>query len=70
MRVVIEAVAPAVHEGRFAIRRAVGDVVLIEADCFADGHDKVAACLIWRKEGASQWHEAPMRALGNDRWSG
>lgn len=70
VRVVIEAVAPAVHEGRFAIRRAVGDVVLIEADCFADGHDKVAACLIWRKEGASQWHEAPMRALGNDRWSG
>ena len=41
-RVVIEGVAPAVDGGRFAVKRIVGDEVVVEADCFADGHDVVA----------------------------
>ncbi len=41
-RVVIEDVAPAVDGGRFAVKRVVGDEVVVEADCFADGHDVVA----------------------------
>ena len=39
-------------------------------DAFADGHDVVACALLWRRDGAQEWQRKPMRALGNDRWSG
>ena len=41
-RAVIEGVAARVDGGRFAVKRIVGDEVVVEADCFADGHDVVA----------------------------
>ncbi len=69
-RAVVENVSPAVDNGRFAIKRTVGDAVVVEADCFADGHDLVACTLLWRSADDAQWHEVPMRALGNDRWRG
>jgi starch synthase (maltosyl-transferring) len=68
VRVVIENVSPSVDGGRFAVKRVVGDVVEVEADCFADGHDVVACQLLWRRAGASSWAAKPMAALGNDRW--
>jgi starch synthase (maltosyl-transferring) len=70
IRAVIERVAPAVDAGRFAIKRVVGDRVEVEADCFADGHDLIACALCYRREDEADWHEAPMTALGNDRWRG
>jgi starch synthase (maltosyl-transferring) len=70
VRVVIEGVTPAVDDGRFAIKRVVGDTVVVEADCFADGHDLVACALLWRIQGAEQWQRRPMEPLGNDRWRG
>ena len=42
VRVVIERVTPAVDDGRFPIKRVLGDAVRVEADCLADGHDVVA----------------------------
>jgi starch synthase (maltosyl-transferring) len=48
----------------------VGDQVVVEADCFADGHDALACLLLWRGEAETAWHEAPMAPLGNDRWRG
>ena len=68
VRAVIENVQPAVDGGRFAIKRVIGDTVVVEADCFADGHDVVAARLQWRQRGAAQWRYAPMAPLVNDRW--
>jgi starch synthase (maltosyl-transferring) len=68
VRVVIEGVAPAVDGGRFAVKRTLGDTLQVEADCFADGHDVVAAALLWRRPGETRWHAAPMTPLGNDRW--
>ncbi len=69
-RVVIERVSPEVDGGRFPAKRIVGDRVVVEADVFVDGYDAIAATLRHRAEGASAWHEAPMAALGNDRWRG
>ena len=46
IRVVIENVAPAVDGGRFPIKRVVGETVVVEADCFADGHDTLASRLL------------------------
>jgi starch synthase (maltosyl-transferring) len=70
VRVVIEGVSPAVDGGRFAAKRVIGDRVVVEADCFTDGHDAVAARVLWRHEDEQQWREAPMTFLGNDRWRG
>jgi starch synthase (maltosyl-transferring) len=68
VRVVIESIEPAVDGGRFPIKRIVGDTVVVEADCFADGHDVVACMLKWRRGADGDWRSAMMRPLGNDRW--
>jgi starch synthase (maltosyl-transferring) len=69
-RVAIENVQPEVDGGRFAVKRTVGDTVVVEADAFADGHDELACHLFYRPESQRAWHESPMRLLGNDRWRG
>jgi starch synthase (maltosyl-transferring) len=70
VRAVIESVTPCVDGGRFAAKRVVGDQVIVEADCFADGHDVLAALVLWRRDGEAQWREEPMAPIGNDRWRG
>ncbi len=68
IRVVIERVTPAVDDGRFPIKRVLGDTIRVEADCLADGHDVVACVLLWRRAGAGAWSRTPMLPMGNDRW--
>ncbi|HWP63106.1 MAG TPA: alpha-1,4-glucan--maltose-1-phosphate maltosyltransferase [Candidatus Binatia bacterium] len=69
-RVVIEGVAPAVDGGRFPVKRILGDVVVVEADVFADGHDELAVRLRHRPPRTDGWIETPMEPLGNDHWRG
>jgi starch synthase (maltosyl-transferring) len=69
-RVVIESVSPEVDCGRFPVKRVVGDRVVVEADAFADGHDVIVCRLLYRHEADSDWSEAVMLSLGNDRWRG
>ena len=69
-RIAIEAISPSVNGGRFAAKRLVGDMVEVAADLIADGHDRLAAALLWRAADEADWREAPMRPLGNDRWAG
>jgi starch synthase (maltosyl-transferring) len=68
-RVVVESVRPEVDGGRYAIKRALGERVLVECDAFADGHDAVACELMWRYVGESDWHVTPMQFRQNDRWA-
>ena len=68
-RVVIEGVYPEVDAGRFPIKRTVGESVVVNADIHADGHDEIAAMLLHRKSGDTEWSETPMEPLGNDRWT-
>ncbi len=51
-------------DGRFAAKRCAGDLVEVEADIFADGHDRLRAVLLARKRGAAAWIEFEMTALG------
>jgi starch synthase (maltosyl-transferring) len=67
-RVVIEGMSPQVDDGRFPIKRIVGDEVVVEADVFADGHEMLSSQLLHRHESEQTWHHTPMQALGNDRW--
>jgi starch synthase (maltosyl-transferring) len=69
-RVIIEGVQPEIDAGRFPIKRTVGETVVVEADIFADGHDRLAARLLYRAEQETQWHEVPLEYLVNDRWRG
>lgn len=69
-RVAIEGVTPEIDAGRFAVKRIIGDTLVVEADVFADGHVQLSSLLLHRREGDSTWRETPMRPLGNDRWRG
>jgi starch synthase (maltosyl-transferring) len=68
--VIIERIAPELNGGRFAVKRVVGDELLVTADIYADGHDLLAAALLLRAEDEESWREAPMRHVDNDRWAG
>src|SRR5262249_6483116 len=71
-RVVIEGVSPEIDAGRFPIKRAAGETVVVEADVFADGHDRLAAILRYRDVGTETaegaWRETAMALVENDRW--
>ena len=69
-RVVIESLRPSVDCGRFPIKRVVGETVVVEADIFADGHDYLAASILYRPAEEPDWRESAMTLLGNDRWRG
>ncbi|HLY38898.1 MAG TPA: alpha-1,4-glucan--maltose-1-phosphate maltosyltransferase [Candidatus Binatia bacterium] len=67
-RVVIEGVAPEIGAGRFPVKRVVRDTVTVGADVFAEGHDRLAAVLRFRRAGEADWREVPMEPRENDRW--
>ena len=67
-RVVIEGVSPVVDAGIFPVKRVVGEMLVVEADIFADGHDVLAAVLRHNNVDEDQWTEVPFTLLGNDRW--
>ena len=69
-RVVIEGVRPEIDAGRFPIKRAVGDKVVVDADIFTDGHDTISCLLKYRNEDDPNWREVPMEFLVNDHWRG
>ncbi len=68
--VVIDNLQPLIDCGRSAIKRIVGEDLVVEADIFKDGHDVVAAILKWRVVGKRAWRETPMTFVDNDRWRG
>ncbi len=69
-RVIIEAVEPEIDGGRAAAKCAEGTRFTISADIFTDGHEVIAADILWQRAGAPQWLRAPMHFVDNDRWSG
>ena len=69
-RILIETVSPELDGGRFPAKRVVGDTLAVAADLLRDGHDALAAVILYRAEGDAVWHEAPMRLVDNDRWLG
>ena len=66
--VLIERVDPQVDDGRYPVKRVIGDTLRVTADVFADGHDLLAAVLLLRAESETGWREVPMRLVENDRW--
>lgn len=68
-RIAIEAVQPIIEGGRFASKCLSGRPLPVSAVIFSDGHEQLAADLLWRAGGEATWQRTPMQALGNDHWS-
>lgn len=74
-QILIEHIWPEIDCGRYPVKRIVGDMFEVQADIFRDGHDLIAAALMYRQvsgapPGETGWREVPMRAIENDRWYG
>lgn len=67
-RVQISGVQPRIEGGRYPIKRIVDDNIEITADIVVDGHNALAAVLLYKDETASEWSETPMEHDTNDRW--
>jgi starch synthase (maltosyl-transferring) len=69
-RIAIEQISPNIDGGRFSAKGVLGRRFVVEADIFCDGHDKIGAAIVYRRQGDATWRESPMRMIGNDRWRG
>ncbi len=68
-RVVIEEVEPQLNGGRYPPKGIAGDPFTVTAAIFGDGHDHVAARLLFKAAGSGQWSSVTMQPTGNDVWS-
>ncbi|HSL17034.1 MAG TPA: alpha-1,4-glucan--maltose-1-phosphate maltosyltransferase [Methylomirabilota bacterium] len=69
-RVWVEHLRPAVDGGRHPVKRVVGDRVEVEADILVDGHDLLAAVVLYRPAATTDWREAALERGANDVWRG
>ena len=67
-RPVIEGIRPRVDFGRFPAKASLGELVMVEADVFADGHDLLQCDLRFRGVGDRRWTTVAMEPGVNDRW--
>lgn len=68
-RVVIENVSPQVDGGEFSIKRVVGEIVNVNATILVDGHDEIAASILYKHEKEKKWRESRLNEIGDDNWS-
>jgi starch synthase (maltosyl-transferring) len=69
-RIQIVDVRPQVDGGRHPVKASVGDRIDVSATVVRDGHEQLRAAVRWRVPGVRRWQEAPLEALGNDRFAG
>ena len=67
-RVVIDYVSPQINGGEFFIKRIVNEIVNIDAHILVDGHDVIAASVLFKHEKERKWTEARMHHVINDEW--
>lgn len=67
-RVIIEQLSPCVDGGRYPAKGTANQAFTVGATIFMDGHDKLAARVIYQDSPHGKWHSKTMRSLGNDRW--
>lgn len=69
-RVIIAEVRPHLSNGRYAIKRVIGDRLQVAADILKEGHDTLAAEVRHRTLPDGPWHHTPMTyAFNEDEWS-
>jgi len=68
-RVVIENIYPELNNGEFYIKRVVNEIVTVSADVLVDGHDIIAAAVLFKHEDSKKWDEVRMVPHHNNGWS-
>ena len=67
-RVVIDHVSPSINCGEFYIKRVVNEIVNVDAHIMADGHDVIAASVLFKHQNAKKWQETRMHLVVNNEW--
>jgi starch synthase (maltosyl-transferring) len=67
-RAFIEHVRPAVDCGRAALKRVLGEVIVVEADVIAEGYERIACVLLHARPGSESWSAVPMTPVREDVW--
>jgi starch synthase (maltosyl-transferring) len=67
-RIIIENVLPQLDGGSFAIKRIIGQKVVVTAVVFSDGHDILECCVKFKHESSKKWKEVRMSPTQNDEW--
>jgi starch synthase (maltosyl-transferring) len=67
-RIAIERITPSLDGGECPVRRVVGRHITFAADIMTDGHEVMAAELLWKAADEKDWTRVPLAPLGNDRW--
>ena len=69
-RTVIDHVKPQINQGRFPVKRVVGERVDLSCSIFGDGHDYLRGLVEYRLRGAEGWQSSELTEAGNDVWTG
>ena len=70
-RIFIANLTPAIDGGRYAVKRILGEACEVGADILKDGHDRLAARILFRGPEDESWTPAPLAYdYDSDRWSG
>ena len=73
-RIVIQYPEPAIDDGRYPVKRCVGDRVHVSVDIFRDGHELLRAVVKYRRVGGRRWSERELHRtdahLDGVRWAG
>jgi len=69
-RVIIENISPAINSGNHAVKAVTAERIPVSADVYGDGHDIVAASVLYKHEKERKWKEARLSPGSNDRWHG
>ncbi len=68
--ITIENLWPEVDGGRFPAKRPAGEPVTVWADIYKEGHDVIAAALLYRRTATPEtaWSQTLFHSPDNDRW--
>jgi starch synthase (maltosyl-transferring) len=69
-RVVVEKVSPQIDAGQLPIKRVVGEKVVVIANIFSDGHDKIQSELLFRTDSEKAFNSSMLNYSVNDEWTG
>ena len=68
-RVVIDTVSPTINNGQFPIKRVVNEITTINAHVLVDGHDVIAASVLFKHKSEKKWREQRMELSHNNEWN-
>lgn len=69
-RLVIERVSPSIDCGKTPVKRALGDILKVEAVVICDGHEQIKVRLLHRPRGRRTWTQTNLNPKGNDIYTG